>query len=59
MQLQEASFSQMCKFAFLILASDFPDQIKIYFKINNTASTYISTLILFSLALPVTTLMIT
>ena len=48
--------AQICVFD---LASDFPDQIKIYFRMNSTASTYISTLIFFSFALPVTTLMIT
>ena len=56
--LQEASLSQVCscKSLILILISD---QIKIYFKMNSTASTYISALIFFSFALPVTTLMIT
>ena len=50
------------KVAHVVSSSKFAvkwDQIKIYFRMNSTASTYISTLIFFSFALPVTTLMIT
>ena len=57
--LQETSFLQMCNYKCLILTSDPTDQIKIYFRMNSTASTYISALIFFSFAFPVITLMIT